>query len=262
MAKIRLKKLAWALFYAALILSLLLLCRALLLPLGLAAALCYILLPAVKKLESWRLPSWLAILLVYLALFSGLAAILGWGVPRLWRDLAAIGQLLPETVASCRSLWQDCHTALPQRLGLPQLPAFVDDCMADFIQSLGDGLYNWLTRSLKLLPSLFSNLSTLIFAPVFAFYLLRDRQTFAKLAQEQLPSHFCRRLKPLLAELNAMLTGFVRGYLLVAVCVGLLFYLLLWLFGVDYSFTLGLIMAVAELIPYLGPLLALSLIHI
>ncbi len=52
MAKIRLKKLAWALFYAALILSLLLLCRALLLPLGLAAALCYILLPAVKKLES------------------------------------------------------------------------------------------------------------------------------------------------------------------------------------------------------------------
>ncbi len=256
MAKIRLKKLAWALFYAALILSLLLLCQALLLPLGLAAALCYILLPAVKKLESWRLPSWLAILLVYLALFSGLAAILGWGVPRLWRDLAAIGQLLPETVASCRSLWQDCHTALPQRLGLPQLPAFVDDCMADFIQSLGDGLYNWLTRSLKLLPSLFSNLSTLIFAPVFAFYLLRDRQTFAKLAQEQLPSHFCRRLKPLLAELNAMLTGFVRGYLLVAVCVGLLFYLLLWLFGVDYSFTLGLIMAVAELIPYLGPLLA------
>ena len=150
MAKIRLKKLAWALFYAALILSLLLLCRALLLPLGLAAALCYILLPTVKKLESWRLPSWLAILLVYLALFSGLAAILGWGVPRLWRDLAAIGQLLPETVASCRSLWQDCHTALPQRLGLPQLPAFVDDCMADFIQSLGDGLYNWLTRSLKL----------------------------------------------------------------------------------------------------------------
>lgn len=128
--------------------------------------------------------------------------------------------------------------------------------MADFIQSLGDGLYNWLTRSLKLLPSLFSNLSTLIFAPVFAFYLLRDRQTFAKLAQEQLPSHFCRRLKPLLAELNAMLTGFVRGYLLVAVCVGLLFYLLLWLFGVNYSFTLGLIMAVAELIPYLGPLLA------
>ena len=41
-----------------------------------------------------------------------------------------------------------------------------------------------------------------------------------------------------------------------AACVGLIFYLLLWLFGVKYSFTLGLIMAVAELIPYLGPLLA------
>lgn len=256
MAKIRLKKLGWALLCAGLAAGLLLLCQALLLPLLLAAALCYILLPAVKWLEAKGVRSWLAILLLYALLFGSIGAALCWAVPRLWRDLAAIGQLLPETVSGCRSFWQSCHTELPQRLGLPALPAFMDECLEDFGQTLGQSLYSWLSRSLKLLPSMFSNLSTLIFAPVFAFYLLRDRQTFAKLAKGLLSPQLSRRLSPLLADVNHILRGFVRGYLLVALCVGLLFYLLLWLWGVDYSFTLGLIMAVAELIPYLGPLLA------
>ena len=98
MARLRLKKLAWATGGLILLLLLLLLCRALLLPLGLAAALCYILLPLVKRLEGYRLPGWLAIALVYAGLFSLLCAAAVWGVPRLWRDVAAIGQLLPETV--------------------------------------------------------------------------------------------------------------------------------------------------------------------
>ena len=70
MARLRLKKLAWATGGLILLLLLLLLCRALLLPLGLAAALCYILLPLVKRLEGYRLPGWLAIALVYAGLFS------------------------------------------------------------------------------------------------------------------------------------------------------------------------------------------------
>lgn len=256
MSRLRLKKLVWALGGAALAALLLLLCRALLLPLGLAAALCYILLPLVKRLESYRLPGWLAILLVYAGLFSLLAAACVWGVPRLWRDAAAIGQLLPETVASCQTFWQTCHDTWPERLGLPMLPAFMDDCLSDFISGLGDNLYDWLLRSLRLLPSFFSNISTLIFAPVFAFYFMRDRRIFTGFMRQWLPEAWARRLLPLLRELNQMLRCFVRGYLLVALCVGLLFYLLLWLCGVKYSFTLGLIMATAELIPYLGPLLA------
>lgn len=256
MSRLRLKKLVCALGGALLLLLLLLICRALLLPLGLAAALCYVLLPLVKRLEAYRLPGWLAILLVYAGLFSLLAAAGIWGVPRLWRDVAAIGQLLPETITSCQTFWQNCHDTWPERLGLPMLPDFLDNCLRDFVSGLGESLYDWLLRSLRLLPSFFSNLSTLIFAPVFAFYFMRDRQTFVELTRKWLPATWARRLLPLLRELNQMLRCFVRGYLLVALCVGLLFYLLLWLCGVKYSFTLGMIMATAELIPYLGPLLA------
>ncbi len=202
MNRLRLKKLLWILGGIVLAVLLLLLCQALLLPLGLAAALCYILLPLVKHLERYNLPGWLAITLVYAGLFSLLAVASVWGVPRLWRDVAAIGQLLPETIASCQSFWQNCHDSWPERLGLPMLPSFMDDCLRDFINGLGDSLYNWLMRSLRLLPSFFSNISTLIFAPVFAFYFMRDRQTFVKLARQWLSPEWERRLLPLCTWLS------------------------------------------------------------
>lgn len=233
--------------------------RVLVLPLAVAGLLCYLLLPLVRRLEGWGLKSCWAILLAYGALFGGTALAACWGLPRLWRDLAAIGQLMPETVAEGVELWERCTSLLPEALGLwvgELLPGAWAGVGERLLGSLGENVTAWLGRSLRLLPSFFGNLSMLIFAPVFAFYLLRDREALSEWAWRRLPWYWRRRLWPLFSELNGLFRSFVRGYLLVAACVGLLFYLLLWLFGVKYSFTLGLIMTVAELIPYLGPLLA------
>jgi predicted PurR-regulated permease PerM len=256
MTAIRLKKIGfWAI---CLILAILLLffCRVIILPLCLAAVLCYILLPAVRLLEKWRLPLWLAIALVYLAFFGVLIGICCWGMPRLWRDLSAISGFLPGTFCSLRSCWQEWYDGLPELLGLSEMPQFLDGCLSKFLSGVTDSLYFWFERSVKVLPSFFTNLSMLIFAPVFAFYLMRDRGIFLKTARDLLPDSLEQGLLPLLSELNRLLNSFVRGYFLVALCVGALFYLLLWLFQVKYSFTMGLLMFFAELIPYLGPFLA------
>jgi predicted PurR-regulated permease PerM len=267
--RVRRKKLdccaVWA-GWAALAALLLFCCRVLILPLCLAAVLCCILLPAVRLLEGWRLPSWLAILLAYLVFFGGLAALGYWGVPRLWRDLSAISELLPDMLRSLDSAWQGWCAGLARFAWMSgaadsaQTPQLSGGWLDKIWGCIIDSLYFWVERSVRLLPSFCSNLcaglSMLIFAPLFAFYLMRDRALFLKAARDLLPSGGELGLRALLSELCRLLNSFVRGYFLVAMCVGALFYLLLWLFRVKYSFTMGLLMFLAELIPYLGPFLA------
>lgn len=252
MRALRWKKLALGTVFTALALALLYCSQVVLLPLALAAVLCYILLPLVRRLESWRLPKGLAASAAILIFFGGLVLLGFLGLPRLWRDLSAIGALAPQATLLLSAVsdgWQE-HVAPAFTEG--SLGMVFSGCFRRFSAWLGEAAALWLENNLQMLPRLFGSLSLLVFTPVFAFYLLRDRAQFAETLTDALPAGSL----PLLKDLNRLLQSFVRGYFYVAVSVGLLFGLLLWLFGLNYSFTLGLLMLVAELIPYLGPFLA------
>ena len=226
--------------------------RVLLLPLGAAAVLAYILLPAVRLLENWRWPRVLAVLLPMLAFFALLAAIICWGWPLLRRDFSAIGGLGPQATLLLSVVSHNLQSGLPPILTQTGAAGLFYGCFNHLSAWLADYVTLGLQTVVERLPELFGSLSLLIFAPVFAFYILKDRDDFAAAFAPHLPPALAR----LLADLNSLLQAFVRGYFLVALTVGVLFGLLLKLFGLDYSFTLGLLMLLAELIPYLGPFLA------
>ena len=226
--------------------------RVLLLPLGAAAVLAYILLPAVRLLENWRWPRMLAVLLPMLAFFALLAAIICWGWPLFRRDFSAIGGLGPQATLLLSAVSHNLQSGLPPILTQTGAAGLFYGCFNHLSAWLADYVTLGLQTVVERLPELFGSLSLLIFAPVFAFYILKDRDDFAAAFAPHLPPALAR----LLADLNSLLQAFVRGYFLVALTVGVLFGLLLKLFGLDYSFTLGLLMLLAELIPYLGPFLA------
>lgn len=233
--------------------------RVLVLPLGVAAVLVYLLLPPVRLLERW-LPGWLAIILVYAGVVL-LVSLLGcFAVPQLLGDFAALSSLVPDTLAEGQTFLQMCGSEVSYLLGAAaDSEMWRDmwrDCLVRFAAGLGEVLYGWLKSGVCVLPEVCGELSLLVFAPVFAFYLLRDRSDFGCSLGRLVGEERVGVIRPLIDDINGILRGFVRGYLLVALCVGGLFYLLLWLSGVDYAFTLGLIMAIAELIPYIGPFIA------
>ncbi len=233
--------------------------RVLLLPLGVALVLVYLLLPPVSLLER-RLPGWLAIILVYAGVVLLLLLLWRFAVPQLLGDFAALSALVPDTLAGGQTFLQMCGSGVSHLLGeAVDSQMWRDmwrDCLVRFAAGLGEVLYGWLKSGVCVLPEVCGELSLLVFAPVFAFYILRDRKDFMRFLRRVLGRERLGAIRPLFDDINGILRGFVRGYLLVALCVGGLFYLLLWFLGVDYAFTLGLIMALAELIPYIGPFIA------
>ena len=57
----------------------------------------------------------------------------------------------------------------------------------------------------------------------------------------------------LFSEINESMSGFVRGRLLMAVFVGVVTMIYLFIMKIDFAFVIGIITLIGDIIPYIGP---------
>ena len=85
--------------------------------------------------------------------------------------------------------------------------------------------------------------------------LLLDLKTIKACVYRVFPRDSKSEWWDLMDSLDAVLNGFVRGQVIIAVLVGLMSALALTILGVRFALILGLIAGVFELVPYFGPVL-------
>ncbi len=113
-----------------------------------------------------------------------------------------------------------------------------------------------LPQAAQTLRNAASGLSSVMLAPLLAFYLLRDRRQISAGLTLLVPMDRRRTVVLAAREMRREMAGFLRGQLLLSAMVGLLTGLGLMLVGTPGWLVLGVLMGVMELIPYIGPLLA------
>lgn len=94
------------------------------------------------------------------------------------------------------------------------------------------------------------------FILVVAFYTARDGPRLGRFVSERVPDDWRPELGRLWRELALIWDSFVRGQLLLALTVGLVVWLSMTILGVRNAPVLGLISAVLEFVPSIGPVLA------
>src|SRR4051794_22687421 len=88
--------------WAAIAVAVLLASHEILLPFILALVVAYVLMPAVERVEKWRLPRWGAVILVYVATLGGMYASLATVAPRLLVETGGLFRDLPGIAANIR----------------------------------------------------------------------------------------------------------------------------------------------------------------
>ncbi len=225
--------------------------RAVLVPFILAIILAFVIEPAVHFFEARRVSRLGAILLVYLGAGLLVAALMFWLIPVLVRQLTILAAALPGFAAQVQALLAEIQARYAQA-GLPtQIRQVLDGAIAraennllTFIQAVLSGLFGTV-----------SAIATLLLAPFLAFYLLRDRESIRAWALSVLPVSTRGETMRALAEVNQVLTGYIRGQFLVALTVGTLVGLATYLLGLPFSVILGVIAGVTDIIPYFGPVI-------
>lgn len=223
--------------------------RELLIQLGAGYVVMALALPLCRRLEK-RMPPTPAALLAFAVLGTVLAAALVLVIPPLLRQFTLFAEMLPGLIGEGEQALARLEGWLGEK-GVDLIP--VRDGLFDQLQSAAGGL---LTVAAGTAQRVASSLSRLFLAPLFAFYLLRDRRRITAELMLLAPVRCRARVVRAAREMRRETVGFLRGQLLLAAFVGLLTALGLLLTGSQAWLMLGLLMGVMELVPYIGPLLA------
>ncbi len=232
-----------------------------LVPLLISLAVSYLLKPLVELFEQqlkWsRQRAAFAGVLLAGFIFLFLLTVL---VPPIVSQLITSAQKVPESFRSATSALHPVMSQLEQRY--PAVYASLVQRISEYLQDpahLTDPLFNSVTRGLRRVVDLGSNLLYMILVPLFIYYILADFDRLRAMAEPLVPDRFRDQTFELIGRVDQVTSAFVRGQLLVASILSLLYVTGFLIVGVRLPLSLGLLAGFGYLVPYVGSLLAVAL---
>ena len=206
--------------------------------------------PAVKLLQEHRVKRGTAILLVYAVLVLA--------------GLVIVAVILPPLVNQIRGLTSGLDLAirpgqedrllanLASRFGLtPILPK-----LSEWLQSLSGQLTEVAGGLLSFTAGALSGVSALVSMLFIAFYLLLDGQRMVTPLLQFVPQAQRPRLQRLLGKAANAISNYITGNLTISVVCGVAVFVVLVILRMPYAGALALLVAVLDLIPEVGAMLA------
>ncbi len=195
------------------------------------------------------LPSVAAVSMTYVVLLSIVAALFLIIVP----PLTSQAQQL---FASIPSIAQLTQRAIIMNGVLAHLPPAIQAYLAALPAELAKALMTsgpmLARRGLGVIASVVSVAVSLIVVPVLAAYLIFDASDLKRSALGFVPADHRPKALAVVADLNDVLGGFIRGQIIDGVIVGTLIGTMLSVNHVPYALLIGVVSALLNFIPYLS----------
>jgi putative permease len=217
-------------------------------PLILAALLSILLNPLVVMLEGRGLNRTGAVALVMGIIMLLVIWLMIFLAPAVAHEFKTIGQAIKnETPAT---LMVKLKTLLNKHLPLLKNP----EINAQVMTKIEKSIYAMLNRSIQLIPTIVPLAISLFLIPFMTFFLLKDGRKLKKSFIQSLPNRYFEMTISLLHKIEGQLGSYIRGQMLVSLCIGILSITALAVLGVPYFLIIGALAGLANMIPYFGPI--------
>jgi len=214
----------------------------------------YLVYPLVRRLNE-RLPLAVSILLVYVLIGIIAAAIAELLVPALASDVQGAVKSVPTVVQHLRGMLEDQNNPL-----IHWLPSRLRDSLATIPTQIGTFLQtnalDTVGKTFNVLMSTVSVLATVIIVPVLAAYMLLDAENIKESFLGLVPAKNRPKAEAIIADLDQVVGGFIRGQLIDGSILGAMLTVMLWATGVPYALLIGVVSGALNFIPYAGALIA------
>lgn len=219
-------------------------------PLVLALAVIYLLAPLVDILHRWRIHRLIGSCLAYLV-FAGLLVLLGFLVVPVIRDqILEFGAELPRIVADVSAFLADTAQRFGLKVVVPETQTIQEWALSYFN---ADRVSEILSQAGAFAKTGMQVLAVFVLGPVLAFYILVDLPGIGARTRALIPETVRAETLHVSRQVARVVGGFVRGQLLVALIVGILSSIGLWILDVPFWLVIGMTAGLLNIIPFIGP---------
>jgi len=217
----------------------------------------YLFNPVINWLEKHkvkRLWGIVILCLLIIALLTGLSVLI---VPVIQEQVISFVTNFPgyvDTLSNTFNQWSGNSIFGPT---VKSVALWFNRFIRDVPGNIVDNLNTTTTSIANVLSTVSSIVTTLVVFPIILFFLLKDDKRFTEATIKIIPPKFRKDFITVFATINEQVGSFIKGQLIVSICIGILMFIGFAIIGLNYAAILALVVASTCIIPFLGPTIAI-----
>ena len=212
-----------------------------------AVIIAYLLESPASRLERFKLPRNLSVLLVFIVFMAFLLALLILLLPALFGQISQFLQDLPSMVKNGQVQLMGLPERYPDIISQSQIKEVMDALMGD-LTNMGQRLLSFSLSSVK---GLITILVYLVLVPLLVFFFLKDKKKIIVWLQKFLPKE-SGMAADVWKEVNLQVANYVRGKIWEIFIVGMVSYIVFLFLGLKFASLLAVIVGLSVIVPYIG----------
>ncbi|EAF5217484.1 AI-2E family transporter [Listeria monocytogenes] len=227
-------------------------------PIILAGISYYLFNPIIDWLEKHKWKRGWAIALLYLVIIGLIILLFSFVIPAVKDQIVSLFKSFP-------GYWDQITQKFDEfsRSSLfDQIKDKLNTNMSDIMKTLSTKGTSVINSAISSIGSIVGTVTEVVLAivttPLVLFYLLKDGKKLPDFLLKMLPVNGRAHTRQVLGEANHQISSYIRGQIIVSLCIGILLFIGYLIIGLPYALTLAIIAACTSIVPYLGPAIAIT----
>ncbi|MEA3454746.1 MAG: AI-2E family transporter [Candidatus Caldatribacteriota bacterium] len=221
-----------------------------------ALMLAYFFDPLYKFLLNKKAPKVLAIIIVFGIIIALLILTIFFLIPSVINQLNILYKEIPNFIENYENLILSIKPQLSKFIN----PADVEILLKENLSELQKGVLGFSQSIIIYLSNIVSSITFgIVIIPLILFYLMRDMFIFKENLYIFVSKENKKEFKEVLEEVDHIVSGFIRGRIVVCFIVGTLIGIGLYSLNLKFALIIGIVSGVFNFVPYLGPIVGVVL---
>lgn len=225
-----------------------------------AFVLAYLFFPVILKLESHGIPRAAALVAVSLGTVVFWLVVGVLFLPSLYHDFLQLIHEAPRLFSLLLEKLEEYSSSFGFHWSLErdEIVSWVSNQSTELKSALQSKAFTIAKGAVTNLSHWIVTLLSFVFIPMFLFYIIMDYEKITKELHDFIPTDWQPQFHRYFELSNTILSGYLRGQLLVALIMASLYAVGLYISGLPYGILIGVISGLICIIPYAGFLLGFS----